>query len=443
MTSAIELNTLSSALPKAPSLKDKPGSAKIVELAQRTLDSRGKPIWTHQDFDWAYRNPLATVLKRGNDYVTEQWSEEYIIATKRDVGLFKESIKNVGLSLWHGCHVVDAAKHLVNALAVVAKLALNIEAANFLKGVLGVLISSGKSVFHIVAAAVYLGLTIFSIVLCPSKTKKLFVEMLCNLGFFVKDLVSIFTCVGHAIPSWLPIAILFICPPAGIALTLVKWASDFTGIFDVMAYGGTAILLGTKAYFAKRDLAKDPNNEEARKATEAWTNLKKELNPFKSIEGAALGLFALNVLTEGAATVVDIFAPGAGTLAKNIRYAVMGGSAVGLGAANYWNYRKGKKSEEAAAALKSTRADSEPVITKIDPPKPKKEVKSAWGRIKPKLHPFKSYTGAILAMGALYGLTEGIAWLTDAGAKARYAGYGLLAATGAALGALNYNNHRN
>ncbi len=277
LTSKLELNPLLYRS-EAAHFTDPSKSDKVMELAQRTLDSNGKPIWTHQDFDWAYRNPFVAAITRGNDYVTEQWSEDFVIACKRDIGLAKESMTNVGVSLWHS-RGVDALAHFANTLAVALKLILHINAGNFLKGVLGIAISSGKSVFHIGAAVVYLTLALISLLLCPEKTEKLFTEFLSNLGFFVKDLVSSITCAGYAIPSWLPLAILSICPLAGIVLSLVKATSEFTGIFALLAYGGTAMLLCTKAKFAQRDLDKDPNNAEAKKAVASWENLKKELNP--------------------------------------------------------------------------------------------------------------------------------------------------------------------
>src|SRR5271163_3152593 len=98
----------------------------VVELVQKTLDSNGKPIWTQQNFDWGWKtNPFATVFSQRNDYVTEQWSEESVLAFKNGVGLAREAIKNVGVSLWDG-HGVDAMKHFANTLAIALKLIVSL-----------------------------------------------------------------------------------------------------------------------------------------------------------------------------------------------------------------------------------------------------------------------------------------------------------------------------
>lgn len=340
------------------------GGKRKIDL--RTLDGNLHPIWTCQNFKWAYRNPFSTILQRGNDYVTEQWSEDFFTGTKQDVGLALEAIANVGRCL-KKCHFADAGKHFLNAAAIAVLLGIHIEIANFFKGVIGMVISSGKIVQHSIVSVVCLLASIVSLCLCkPELAKKFFLEALSNFGFIFKDIVSIVSCLGHSIPSWLPLAVMFICPPAGIALAILKIASNFTGIFDVMAYGGTAILLYTKAKFAQWDLSKDGGNEEAKKAVAEWSKLKKELNPLKSLEGAMLALYGLNVLLEGATTVIDVLAPGAGTLAKYATYGALGITAAGLGSAVYLN--KHKKEHEGGIELEMTATQIGPPVLK--PPQP-------------------------------------------------------------------------
>lgn len=328
---------------------------KIGPVAKRYLDAGGRPIWTHQDFDWAFRNPFATVFKRGNDYVTEQWSEDYFIACKKDVGLFKEAVFNIGRSFADitkkdvsAPHAIGCAfLHLLNALAIAAKLAINIEIANFLKGTFGAVLSSVKAVVHIVLAIVYLILAVGALFAGRFDLVKDFVdEFKANLGFFVKDLASVISCLGHAIPSWLPLVIMILCPPAGLALILLKLASQFTGIFDVAAYSGTAALLYQKVIAARSK----PDDEESRRSEEAWKRLKRELHPCKSVEGALLTGYALHVLLEGVATVVDAVAPGAGTLTKYAVYGTVGVAEIGLLAAVRKNQTAAKAAKEAPPA---------------------------------------------------------------------------------------------
>jgi len=280
-------------------------------------------------------------------------SGEFFTATKCDVGLALEAIANVARCL-KKCHFADAGKHLANAVTVAALLGIHIEIANFFKGAIGVAISAWKIVQHtIVGVACFIGI-FGSLFLCrPDLAKKCFFAMLENFGLIFKDIVSIVSCFGHAIPSWLPMAVMFICPPAGIALTLIKMASEFTGIFDVMAYGGTAVLLCTKAKFAQWDLSKNETNTEARKAVAEWEKLKRELNPVKSMEGAMLALYGLNVLLEGVTTVIDTFAPGAGTIAKYATYGALATTGIGLGSAVYLNKRNqpNTAAEESAQAI--------------------------------------------------------------------------------------------
>lgn len=288
------------------------GSDATSSDASPAKDALGKLIWTHKEFNWAVRCP--TVLNKGNDYVTEMWSEDYFIGCKKGVGLVKEAARSAFASLKKGniCHGLG---HTGNMLIVAAKLAVNIELGNLIKGLLGILLSMGKMVQHSCAAA-------FNLVLCllfllsgqGTEAKKHGLHTLDNFGFIFKDIATMITCIGHAIPSWAPAVVMAVFPPAGVALAVVKIATRFTGAFDVMGYGGTACLLGARAYFAKRQIGKLSGlaKDEAERVVASWESLKKELNPLKSFEGATLAIYGVNILTSAAAAVVDAFVPGAG-----------------------------------------------------------------------------------------------------------------------------------
>ena len=300
-------------------------------------------IWTHKSFDWAIRSPK--LIEKGNSFVTEQWSEDYFIACKQGMSIVKESLSSALTCLKKGS-IGDALKHLANALITLSKLAVNVQLGNFIKGLAGVAISAIKIPQHALGTAFYLLLMIGALISGKAdKAKEYFSESISQAGFILKDVVSIITCTGHAIPSWVPAVAAVVCPPAGLALVLLKIASKFTGIFDVMAYGGTATLLGAKAFFAKRTLKTEPHNAEALKTTQAWSDLKKALNPLKSIEGATLATYGAHILATGAETVLDAFVPGASHVAafgkmalqSVISYGAQGAVGAGLLTAVYRN----------------------------------------------------------------------------------------------------------
>ena len=193
---------------------------------------------------------------------------------------------------------------------------------------------------------------------CSDKYKEFFVhnckEIIASFGFMLKDLVSVITCVGHAIPAWLPLLIMAISPPVGVTLFIIKNAAKFTGIFDLLAYGGTALLLFSKAKFAQLDLK---NNPEAQKAIDAWDKLKKELNPFKTFEGATIAAYAVHVIVTAGSTAADFFAPGSSHLIKYGAYAIQGVAVVALAGAVYYNSRRGSQPEE-RVLLRAESSDS-------------------------------------------------------------------------------------
>ena len=255
----------------------------------------------------AIRNPFQTIFAHGNNYVETMWSNDYFIGCKKNLEIAKKNLKLSCTNIKNGSHI-EGCKQLLSAVTALMVLGLNVELGNFLKGALGVLISSGKLIVH---GAVFTAKTILAMVMtiflfpavfCNEKMKEFFMqnckEIKDSLLNIFKDLGSIITCVGHAIPSWLPAALLLTCPPAGVALLIIKQATKFTGIFDLMGYGGTAILLKIQQLNASE---KDKAEIDAK-----WEELKKTLNPFGSYEGATIGAFGVHVAATALTTLGGI-----------------------------------------------------------------------------------------------------------------------------------------
>ena len=291
-------------------------------------DSLGQQIWTCDQFEWAIGDLSKAIGSfDDNDYVSEMWSTKFFVACKKDMSLAKESLKNFGRCMMKG-HPYDASQHLLNALAVALQGAINIEVANLLKGVVGVLVSTVKFTYHTVVAVGSLLLSILTIISAPIKGRKMaeeyFETFLNNFGLVGKDLTTALTCLGHAIPAWLPGILLTVCPPAGAALAIVKVLSKFTGISDLVGYGGTGLLLLTKAHKA------DATTEEGKKTIDAWNEFKEELDPRKTSEGAMLSFYAVHITCEAITTGVDAVLPGVGTAAKYGAYGIQALAAGGL-----------------------------------------------------------------------------------------------------------------
>ena len=132
------------AVPTTPSVY--PGSPFIAQgdpSRSPDAEDRIQKIFTCQNFEWALRNPFDSALAWDNEFVTEQWSENYFIATKKDMALAKESIINFVRCLdprdFHG---KDAMLHLANAFALLGMLFMNIEGTSIIKGIIGMLSST-------------------------------------------------------------------------------------------------------------------------------------------------------------------------------------------------------------------------------------------------------------------------------------------------------------
>ncbi|MDN3504960.1 MAG: hypothetical protein P0S95_05245 [Rhabdochlamydiaceae bacterium] len=241
------------------------------------------------------------------------------------------------MSMYHG-HPIDAGAHLLNALAVAVQGAINVEVANVLKGIIGILVSAVKLPLHTLHAIGCFFVALLATFIGTSGNKhakefagEYFEKSLNSLGLMGKDVMNIVSCLGHAIPSWLAPLIFVACPPAGVALAVIKVLTKFAGASDLVGYGGTAILLYTKAKLA------DKSKSERPKAQAAWAHLKKELNPTQSSEGALLAFYAAHVFCEGVSTVLDVFIPGAGTAVKYGSYGVQALVGISLAVAVYKN----------------------------------------------------------------------------------------------------------
>jgi len=300
----------------------------VLSLASPPIvDTNGQEIWTVNQYDGAWRNPLATCAKGtlfgDNDYVTEQWSAKYFIACKKNAALVKTAVANA----WKHATLKNTfssdfstSKHLLNACLVTSATFVNIEIGNFLRGLIGIGFSTGKAVLHTGASASYLGIGLIR--LLSGETKDLG-KALDHAIKTCKDLLSFLTCLGHAIPSWLPLALTLIFPHIGLAAlagcALLTIGSRFTGLSDLVGYGGTAGFLKSKAWHAQKVLddanATPEAKAKAKKVVEDWKYLKHELHPLKSGEGAMLASFGLHVLLEASLMPIECVVPGFSSIA--------------------------------------------------------------------------------------------------------------------------------
>jgi len=305
-----------------------------------SLDSQGREIWTSDNYDWAWCDPFASAFTQGNDFVTEQWSVEFAVASKKNAGLTGASFRNFASSMYYG-QGSDASKHLANGLMLLGMGFVNIEIANFIKGVIGTLISTVKLPVHMVASVAYfLGTLACALNSNPDEATEYLNEALSNLGFSAKDIISIISCLGHSIPSWLPTLILYTSPPTGTTLSIVKFLSKFTGIPDVAGYGGGALLLYAKTKIAQWDLAHSSSPQlkrEATKTIEAWNHMKAELNPTQSYEGALLSLSSVHIICEVGTSLLKAFIPSLDSTIKYTAYAVQTLAAIILTSMVYKN----------------------------------------------------------------------------------------------------------
>ncbi len=291
------------------------------------VDTNGQEIWTLNQYDGAWRNPLASCAKGtpfgDNDYVIDQWSTKYFIACKKNAALVKAAVANA----WKHATLKNTfssdfstSKHLLNAFLVTSASFVNIEIGNFLRGLIGIGFSSGKAVLHTGAAVSYLGIGLIR--LLSGETKDLG-KALEHALKTCKDILSFLTCLGHAIPSWVPFALTLIFPHIGLAAlagcALLTIGSRFTGLSDLIGYGGTAGFLKSKAWHAQKVLDDANSTPEAKakakKVVEDWKYLKHELHPMKSGEGAMLASFGLHVVLEAALMPIEWVVPGFSSIA--------------------------------------------------------------------------------------------------------------------------------
>lgn len=339
-----------------------------MQQVAQTVHNTTKKFWTHTEFNWAFKNPLNSILTiengclkltRGNDYVNNQWGPEYFTSCINGLGLVKTSLKNVGQSLGVG-KCVDATKHLSNAAIVAGKLAINIELGNLIKGILGVLISGLKLGEHAISFMVGPMLILASFCKGQAEGIKACKEWVANFLFMFKDILSAISSLGHMVPSWLPALIMFLFPPVGFALSVLKIATKFTGIFDVAAYIGTGLILFSTVKIAE---ATEPQGKKTNDLKNELNKLKTAMNPLKSMEGALFGMYLLNVILEGVLTLLDTFVPGLGSIAKMGYYGALGLAGVAFSGANLYHYYKERNKEEETVKSQSPEVLSKNELT--------------------------------------------------------------------------------
>ena len=282
--------------------------------------SKSKEIFTYKTFDWAWRNPLVDVFSWENDFVTEQWSPEYFLATKNEISKAKESILNfIDCLDRKNFRGQEALEHLANAFLLFGLTFINVEVTNVIKGIIGTLSSTVKLPAHFLSAITCFLIGISACLLDSKFGINLLEKSLSDFGLFAKDIISIIICLGHSIPTWLPFLLMVTCPPAGAAAMVISFLSNYSGITDIASYGGTALLLFTKATYAKSKKERTPEDEVT---IELWNRMKKELSPSRTFEGALLSMFAIHILCQGTISIINLYAPLVGDTLKYVAYAI-------------------------------------------------------------------------------------------------------------------------
>lgn len=295
-------------------------------IPNHSVDTNGQRIWTLRQIRWGQRNPIPQFIKAGffgeNDYVIDQWSVDYFISGKKNLELIKNSFANAYKHLTvKNTFSTDfsTSKHLLNAASLSIASFATVEISNFIKGLGGVVYSVGKAALHTQATIGYLCIGLGALLTGETRVlSKAFSKALDSAKQVLNDLLTILTCLGHAIPSWLPLFLTFFLPHIGLAVLagslILKVGSQFTGLSDLIGYGGTAWFLKRKTNLAKETLA-DPKSSlrdrlNAKKVLSDWNYLQSELDPRKSGEGAMLTAFGVHILIEAALMPIEMFLPG-------------------------------------------------------------------------------------------------------------------------------------
>ncbi|MDE3045180.1 MAG: hypothetical protein KGJ02_00840 [Verrucomicrobiota bacterium] len=258
--------------------------------------------------------------------------------------------------------LIKAGKQFINLVLIGLK-AVSVEAGNLIKGSLGIGICLTKGGINLSKSAKYFLLAIlYYLLLQPKEAKKLLSESWTHLKFSGKDLLSTLVCIGQACPAWLPIFILFVCPPAGVALFIMQILVKYTGLTGILAYGGSAgLLFSDSVEMSKKkerleqritqgeSLTADEIKEleEARKIHTAWKKLKKELHPFKDNTATFITFLLARVVIEFTAAMLNLMFPGLGEIFQWTAYGLEGASALGLAATRYHYHQKIKAEKKA------------------------------------------------------------------------------------------------
>lgn len=318
-------------------------------MSDTTVEQNNASLWTLRDFDWGIKGSdgesvkgalgafsamkasgdlalsalSAKNLLAANTTIKDLWSVDYFVASKRDVGMWKDSMCNAGSAIKDG-RIGDAAKHLVNALGIAGQLFVHVEVMNFVKGLLGTLVSTLKIPAHAIAGVTMLILLpilggsylatgslgkddnpVAKLVLYLSETFGLPIEnedgsaidmkaygaqVAKMFSYIGKDVVSAIACFGHMIPSWVPPVLMALNPPAGALLLTIKFLTKFAGVTDLSGYGFSSLLLSTEAWrmpWDKHEGLKIPdgveeNLDDFEGLQQLWDNLRAPLTKEKS-----------------------------------------------------------------------------------------------------------------------------------------------------------------
>jgi hypothetical protein len=211
----------------------------------------------------------------------------------------------------------STSKHVLNLGLLLGAEFINVSFGNLAMGTIGVLFSIGKALVHVLATV---GHAASGLQNCDLD---LLLKAAGHFLLFLKDLLNLVACVGRAIPSWLPLVIVLLCPhlslPTMIAgYSLLLLARKLTGCFTLLGKACVVVNVKLEASAAKKVLL-DPKasveeQTQAKKAISEWESLKSQLH-FNSLFGSWLFIYFLQVLFETILIVIDCHVPGFSSLA--------------------------------------------------------------------------------------------------------------------------------
>lgn len=286
-------------------------------------------------------------IDRDNPYVTEMWSPEFFLKTKSDlttmklscfrlidslVAIFSELSTNNSFTENGKALLLNTAIFFKEILCFTAMLIqstlnyiINIDGLNFLKGAVGVIYSTLHFVVSVVLGLIHLG---GGILFWDGDLIREANRDLLNAGY---DLLSLAACIGHAIPSWAPIAIAAFFPHVAVALAIAKIGEKTIGLPDIIGYGSTLLLL-------KLEIMRTPPGEKREQLQKRYSHMMSELNPGKSMEGKLIAGAATHMVGEATESALSFFV--GEPIAKIAKYCIYG---IGAGATAFATVKVMKK----------------------------------------------------------------------------------------------------